>query len=258
MTLNFDAMRKKLSELQGQSKRSNALWKPPAGKSVIRIVPWKGNPENPFIELHFHYMGSRTQLSPITFGRADPIVEFAKKLRQSGDRDEWQYSKQFMPKLRTFVPVIVRGEEKEGVRFWGFGRTVYEELLAVINDSEWGDITDPQSGRDIAITYIPKKESDTAFSKTFPRVSPNKSPLTTDAKLLEKFLSEQPDIYSIFTEPSYEELAEFLERYLGGDASTTVEQKSPSAIEESDKDDNGDEDFSATTVENEFEKLFNE
>ena len=55
------------------------------------------------------------------------------------------------PKLRTFVPVIVRGEEGEGVRFWGFGKTVYQEILGYIADPDYGDITDPTSGRDLTI-----------------------------------------------------------------------------------------------------------
>ena len=36
--------------------------------------------------------------------------------------------------MRTFAPVIVRGEESEGVKWWGFGKTVYQELLAIIAD----------------------------------------------------------------------------------------------------------------------------
>ena len=60
------------------------------------------------------------------------------------------------PKLRTFVPVIVRGEEGEGVRFWGFGKTVYQEILGYITDPDYGDITDPTSGRDLTIEYKSK------------------------------------------------------------------------------------------------------
>jgi len=264
MSLDFDAMRKKLSQLQGQNRRSNALWRPPAGKSVIRIVPWVERPENPFIELQFHYLGSRTQISPLSFGRPDPIFEFAKKLRQTGDRDDWQMSKKFIPKTRTFAPVIVRGEEEEGVRFYGFGKTVYEELLGVINDPEWGDITDPKKGRDVTLVYIPKEESDTNFAKTKVRASPKITPLTEDAEQMEKFLTEQPDIYQVYDEPSYEDLEKFLERYLGGDSSTTVSERSPSAVpstdDDSEEDDSDDEDdsFSADNVESEFEALFNQ
>jgi hypothetical protein len=46
------------------------------------------------------------------------------------------------PKMRTYVPVIIRGKEAEGVKFWGFGKTIYAELLSIISDPDYGDITD--------------------------------------------------------------------------------------------------------------------
>ena len=61
-------------------------------------------------------------------------------------------AKAWRTKLRTFVPVVVRGEEGEGVRFWGFGKTVYQEILGYIGP-DYGDITDPTSGRDLTIEY---------------------------------------------------------------------------------------------------------
>ncbi len=45
-------------------------------------------------------------LSPITFGNADPIVEFAEKLKKTGDKDEWLMGRKIEPKMRTYVPVI--------------------------------------------------------------------------------------------------------------------------------------------------------
>ena len=35
--------------------------------------------------------------------------------------------------------MVVRGEEKQGVKFWGFGKTVYQELLSIM-DPDYGDI----------------------------------------------------------------------------------------------------------------------
>ena len=67
------------------------------------------------------------------------------------------YKKTNGSKLRTFVPVIVRGEEGEGVRFWGFGKTVYQEILGYSIDPDYGDITDPSSGRDLTIEYKSSK-----------------------------------------------------------------------------------------------------
>jgi hypothetical protein len=58
------------------------------------------------------------------------------------------------PKLRTFAPIVVRGQENEGVKFWGFGKTVYQEILAIVADPDYGDITDETNGRDIVIEIV--------------------------------------------------------------------------------------------------------
>jgi hypothetical protein len=122
----------KQNKLQNTQRKSDSLWKPTPGKHQVRIVPYKFNKDNPFIELYFHYnVNNKTYLSPQSFNRPDPIVEFADKLKRMGDKEDWRAAKQMEPKLRTFVPVIVRGEEGEGVRFWGFGKTVYQETLPI-------------------------------------------------------------------------------------------------------------------------------
>ena len=51
MPLDFNALKAKLNTFTKQNDRSDAIWKPTEGKTTIRIVPWKGHRENPFIEL---------------------------------------------------------------------------------------------------------------------------------------------------------------------------------------------------------------
>ena len=214
MSLNIAALKAKLGQFNRQGERSDALWKPTEGKTVVRIVPWKENKENPFIELYFHYLGNKTYLSPTSYGNRDPIMEFAEELASEGTKDAYAQARPFRAKLRTFVPVVVRGEEEKGVRFMSFGKTVYTELLSIIADPDYGDITDVKGGRDIVVEYVPQEKSDTNFAKTMVRPKPNQTPLHADAATVEKFLTEQPDIRAIFKEPSYEELKVALERYL--------------------------------------------
>jgi hypothetical protein len=95
-----------------------------------------------------------------------------------------------------------------------FGKTVYQELLSIIADPDYGDITDVKSGRDIVVEYIPQEKSDTNFAKTMVRPKPNQTPLSPDAETVQRFLAEQPDLKVIFKEPTYEELKLTLERYL--------------------------------------------
>jgi hypothetical protein len=214
--MDLQKIKERLTQLQKSSNTSNSFWKPQPGKTQIRIVPYKFNKDNPFIELYFHYsMGNnKTYLSPVSFGRPDPINEFATKLKSTGDRDEWIQGKKLEPKMRTFAPVVVRGQEHEGVKFWGFGKTVYQELLSFIADPDYGDITDPIAGRDIVVEKQTPAEAGNQYGKTAIRVKPNQNPITEDKEVLETIFNSQVDITELYTEPEYDVLKEVLENYL--------------------------------------------
>jgi len=217
-TLDIEALRKKHENLKGQDQRSSAFWKPKEGRQILRIIPWKDRPENPFIELYFHYLGGKSQLSPISNGNRDPINEFAEKLRAEGSKESYQQSRDFMAKLRTYVPVVVRGEEESGVRLWAFGKTVYQEILGYIADPDYGDITCIETGRDVVVDYTPVEKSDTNFPKTKCHPKPDRTPLSQDGELVEHWLTTQPDVDKLFKEPSFDDLTAFLRSYLDPDS----------------------------------------
>jgi hypothetical protein len=127
--------------------------------------------------------------------------------------------------MRTFAPVIVRGEESEGVKFWGFGKTVYQELLSIIADPDYGDISDPKSGRDVTLEFKTAEETGASFPSTTIRVKPNQTPLTEDTKVLEKIKETQKEITDIYSELSYEELTKVLNEWLNPDEETSSEKK---------------------------------
>jgi hypothetical protein len=212
MALNLDAIKAKLNQLNKSDEKKNNLWKPENGKTRIRIVPYVHRKDNPFLELYFHYdIAKKSMLSPISFGNADPIVEFAEKLKKTGDKDEWIMGRKIEPKMRTYVPVIVRGKESEGVKFWGFGKQIYTELLSIVSDPDYGDITDLMNGRDIDVEFTPAEGG--GYPKTTIRVKPNTQPATDDKSIAEKIMN-QPEITDIFPEPSYDELQKALEDWM--------------------------------------------
>jgi hypothetical protein len=204
---------KRFQSLQNNTKKSDFIWKPEKGQSIIRIVPYKFNKDNPFIELFFHYnINNKSYLSPVSFGRPDPIVEFADKLKRTGDKDDWKAGKNMEPKLRTFAPVIVRGKEHEGVKFWGFGKTVYQDILAYIADPDYGDITDPLNGRDIVLEV--SQEAGKTYPTTTIRIKPKESKISEDVELVKKIVQDQKDITELYEEMSYTELKSVLENWL--------------------------------------------
>jgi hypothetical protein len=215
---------KRFQSLQNNTKKSDFIWKPEKGQSIIRIVPYKFNKDNPFIELFFHYnINNKSYLSPVSFGRPDPIVEFADKLKRTGDKDDWKAGKNMEPKLRTFAPVIVRGKEHEGVKFWGFGKTVYQDILGYIADPDYGDITDPMRGRDIVLEV--SQEAGKTYPTTTIRIKPKESKISEDVELVKKVLQDQKDITELYEEMSYQELKSVLENWLN----PSTEKPAPTA-----------------------------
>ena len=126
--------------------------------------------------------------------------------------------------MRTFAPVIVRGEENEGVKFWGFGKTVYQELLSIIADPDYGDITDPVNGRDIVVEFKTSEETGRSFPMTTIRVKPNQTPVTEKADEMKTMKETQKNITEIYNELSYDDLNEVLKNWLNQDSGVKDEE----------------------------------
>jgi hypothetical protein len=218
MAINLELLRSRLSNLDGKSKGADVTFKPVKGEQRIRIVPLKGSPENPFQDLHFHFkLGGKTYLSPLSYGEADPVSEFAEALITQGGMTKEEYKEvvKFRPVRRTYVPVVVRGKEEEGVKFWAFSQNIERKLLEIMNDPDYGDITDPKTGHDIKVIYTPQEDSSTNFAQTEIMPSPKQSPLTTDKALEAKLLNEQPVLMETAGKRhTYEELQAVLARVL--------------------------------------------
>lgn len=227
MGMDLGAIKSKLNALQNQKQggqkrdMSLILWKPTVGKHSVRIVPAVWDKSNPFKEILVHYgIGNRTMISLVNFGEKDPIVEFAKQLASSGDKENWMMSRKLEPKMRVFTPVIVRGEEEKGVRLWEFGKQIYAELLSLADDPDVGDYTDVIQGRDITIETTGPETNGTSFNQSKVRVRTKTTPLSEDAAEVEKWLNNQPDVFSIFKKYGYDEMKEALLGWLNPEDST--------------------------------------
>lgn len=251
MAINLDAIRNRLNNLKNANNRTSNIWKPEPGEHQIRIVPYIHNRENPFIELFFHYnfANKKSILSPVSFGRPDPIAAFGEKLKQQGDKESWLMGRGLEPKMRTYVPILVRGQEHEGVKFWGFGKGLYQELLGFIADPDYGDITDLKEGRDVVVTVKSAEEAGKQYAETTIRIKPKQTPATENADVIEK-IKQQPQITELYPEPSYEELKTYLEIHTGmSDGTQEVEYKKPAEAPK--------QSVSKAEVEDAFDDLFN-
>ena len=230
--MNLDLIQNKLSELSapktgGQKNNDKALsfWKPTVGKALVRFVPSKNNPENPFTELYFHYgIGKRTIISPTNFGEKDPIIEFSKELRKTKEPENWKMAKKLEPKMRVFAPVIVRGEEDKGVRLWEFGKEIYQALLSLAADEDVGDFTDIMEGRDMKVETVGPDTTGTTYNKSTLLPAMKTSQLSSNNTEVEKWLATQPDPSSFSKRYTFDEIKQFLVEFLNPEEETAASQ----------------------------------
>ena len=221
--MDLTMLKQKLDTLQSKPQGgqktdyTTIFWRPTVGKQQIRIVPSMYDSSNPFTELKFYYgITNKVMISPANFGDKDPIALFAGKLREGEyNKENYVLAKKLDAKNRVFVPVVVRGEEDKGVRLWQFGKTVYEELLALAVDEEIGDYTDIVNGRDLTVETVGPESTGTPYNKSSVRVRLKTSPLSEDASLVEKWCNEQPNPKDgLFKRYSFDEMKSALEKWL--------------------------------------------
>jgi hypothetical protein len=195
------------------------------GKYNIRIVPSSYDASFPFKEFLIHYSVSKYPIPALTnWGEKDPIIEFAKKLRQSNDKEERELAKKIEPRMRIFAPVIVRGEEDKGVRLWEFSKNIYLQLLGIADDEDYGDYTDVKEGRDFVVEFTPDKVGNRSILKPSIRIKPKQTPLSTSSSEIDKWLTNQPDILSLQRRMEFDELKGVLEKWLYPEDETSEDE----------------------------------
>ena len=214
MGINMDKMRQKLSQLQGNGNSNKDLfWRPPEGESTIRIVPTPDG--DPFKDFWFHYnVGNNPGfLSPKrNFGDDCPLDRFVRQLFDEGGDENIKMAKSLMARQRFFAPVIVRGEEDKGVRVWGFGKTAYAELLNLVLNPDYGDITDPEAGTDLVLKY--GKPPGAQFPQTSLTPRRRTSSMMPTNEETAQMLESVPDFSNLFERKTSAEVQTILDEFL--------------------------------------------
>jgi hypothetical protein len=242
MDLNLAKQKLAAAQNKGGQQRekidyTKIFFKPKAGKYQVRILPSTYDKAWPIREVQFHYGFSKGPILALSnWGEADPIADFAKNLRKSSDREDWQLAKKIEPKSRYFAAVIVRGEEHLGARLWEFGKLTNDQLLGIAADEDYGDYTDITDGRDFTIDAVEDVIAGRKGIKCNLRIKPKTTPISEDAALVEKVLNEQPDILAINRRYTYEALKEILTKWLNPEEEATATE-SPIASADVDEED---------------------
>ena len=213
MGIDLNKMKAKRDALENRDSNKSVFWRPNDGEQTIRILP---SPDgDPFKEFWFHYNLGKNPgfLSPKkNFGEDDPLNDFVRQLFKDGSDESVRMAKNLSARQRFFSPVVVRGEEDQGVRLWGFGKTAYKELLNLVLNPEYGDITDPTEGTDLVIHY--GKPAGAQFPQT--NITPRRRPsaLADSEEEIGKLLDSVPDTSQVFERKTAEDIQVMLDEFL--------------------------------------------
>jgi len=220
MALDLNRVRTSYQQVAEQASKpkgnfDSVFWKPDSGEYVIRIVPYKYDMSYPFIELKQYYIFGKPITSPLTYGDIDPVDQFSHELinKPGATKDERDLGYKLRPKDRVAVPILVRGRETEGIKFWTFGATVYQSLLKIMNTPDYGDITDLVAGHDLDITIKRGKTFQESETTVLPK--PSKTKIYNDESLIISLLEKTPDfLNSVVVRKTPDEMVKILEEYL--------------------------------------------
>jgi hypothetical protein len=216
MAIDIKKMREKLNALHTKGGGgSTKFWKVPDGESVIRVVPTKDG--DPFKEFHFHYNvgGENGFLCPKkNFGDECKVCEFVSTLYKGTEEDKGN-ARKLVSKQRFVSPVLVRGEEDKGVQLFSYSKKVYEALLQLVLNPDYGDIADAKEGIDLVLTY--GKAPGAMFPTTAVTPRRRSSPLVADKEQMAEILDTDVDFAKLFERKTSQQVSEALDRYLSGD-----------------------------------------
>lgn len=180
-----------------------------AATKEIRILPSK-NGGTPFVEFHGHRVQVDGEWKTFAClkhekGEACPFCEAREALLSTGLESDKELAKKYNSKQMYIVKVIDREHEDEGVKFWRFNHDYRKEgildkihgVLTALKTNR--DVTNPDSGRDLAITINRNQNNVPVVSAI---VALDSTPLSEDTDLTKEWLSDDrtwEDVYSVKT-----------------------------------------------------------
>lgn len=215
MVINKELMAKKLESLRtnGKSdKKESPFFKPVAGDQDVRFLP---SPDgDPFKEYFFHYNLGEAFLCPKrNFSEKCPVCDYAFDLWKEATEESKKQAKELFARQRFFSNVLQRSNEAAGPKPYGYGKETYEQLIETVLDPDYGDISDPEEGRDFKLNYkLAEKKG--AFPKTKLTVKPKQTPLAKTKKEIKDLLDKAKPIENFLNRKTTEEVQAILDKSL--------------------------------------------
>ena len=267
MAISLDKINNALDRLDnkgGGDRNQDSIVKLDEGEHQLRIAPYKEDMEMPFQELWFHFrIGGRTFLCPNKMkNEPDPICDFAttcwNEFTRTKDESYKEMFKTMAPTLRVYLPVLIRGDEDKGLRWWSISpRTTYKEILNHVRSGlrQNVDITDPNEGLDLMVTVEPGFNNWLMPTTITTALKP--TPLMPKKDVKDTIDSITP-LNTLFDYSPVEEMKESLEKHINPNADDS-DSSAGTSINFGSKSEKveAEEDTTNTKINDAFDKLLN-
>jgi len=245
--MDIKALKERLASLnRGGSKGDASLWKP-KDEHDVRLVQYK-HAADPFVPVYFHNdVGDVRQVvcPEKNFGKDCVICEFAKKIgawkNENGQdkpeaerKADFEIFKKIQAKARIYVPMIERGQEKEGTKFWGLTENQASQILEICTEGDRLvavglapddtasalNVCFAENAFDLHVSF--KKPAEKGNKKLFTvieikgKLAP--SPLSKDPAVVKELTQNMKTVGEMFPELPSAEVEKIFKRYIGGGA----------------------------------------
>jgi hypothetical protein len=164
---NIDKVREAREQIDksGGGKTPGFKWK--EGLNRIRILPPPDTDEVPWreVQICFDVGPNKKVLTPRRqYGlKPDPLSDYLDELGRQKDKASKDELKRIKPSRRFKMMILDRDNEALLAQVADFNVMVIKDVLKFFADPEYGDLSDPEEGRDLKITYTPKEKSKNGF-----------------------------------------------------------------------------------------------
>jgi hypothetical protein len=177
------------------------------GQRRLRILPTKDG-SSPFKEVYFHEIQVDGKYQKFYDpGKNDnersPLNEVYEELRSTGREADKKLASNYLSRKFYIVKVIDRDNEEDGVKFWRFkanykNEGIFDKIIPIYRNK--GDISDPQTGRDLILELTKAKTPKGAYYTVIQTVMyDDAAPIHQDSKIAEDWINDEltwEDVYS--------------------------------------------------------------
>jgi len=187
------------------------------GRNTFRIVPKQKGQEDLFFKVYVHYIRLPGKEEPVVINcakmmtggkRQCDVCTKANKLKASSNPLDQNIAKDWYPKARTFCNVIDRKDPEGGIKKWGFGKQIFDQINDLRNDPEDPvDFSHPINGYDLHITRKGTGKNDTEYRV---KLAGKPSKLCEDMEDMKDYILNQPDLSVHQQLPSSEDIKKLM------------------------------------------------